>query len=343
VADPLPSAKACGFVLVRPAPAGCEYLLLTNKNRSELGLPKGHAEQGESELATALRETEEETGLTDLAPDPWFRRTVHYPAQRRGTRYEKTVVYLLARLRSGEVRISEEHSDHRWAALADALAVLPYAALRDVVRDAALFLKDPGLFALEPATEAEADAHLLAQPHADARLVAHLRGGARLARTFATALAKAGLPVHVEAAAAGTLLHDVGRALGEHEDHQRVGLRHLRGTRLAAHGFACVSHFTKGAGFEELLAAGVERDVAEDFRRLIDGSALTWEERCAALADACMKGPTPVPPAERFRDLRGRYDAPALIDLQERRTGEIRAEIGAVLGADPLALVGLSA
>jgi hypothetical protein len=163
-----------------------------------------------------------------------------------------------------------------------------------------------------------------------------------LARAFAGLLVEAGIPVHVEAAAAGTLLHDIGRALGEHEDHQRAGLKHLRGTPLRAYGFACVSHFTKGADTDALVAAGMPRERAEDFRRLIDGSGLTWEERCAALADACMKGPIPVPPPERFRDLRVRYDAPRLIDLQERRTEEIRREIEQAAGKDPLANVGLA-
>ena len=340
--QPLPTAVACGFVLMRPASRGFEYLLLTNKNRGDVGLPKGHCEAGESEMATALRETEEETGLTDLAPDPWFRRTLRYTARRKGLVYDKTVIYLLARLRSGRVRLSHEHSDHRWTGLGAALAALPFAALQGVVRDAALYLKDPALFELEPATEAHADAHLTSLPQADERLVAHLRGGARLARSFATGLAAAGIPVHVEAAATGTLLHDVGRALGQHEDHQRVGLRHLRETPLAPYGFACVSHFTKGAGLDALVAAGLEREKAEDFRRLIDGSSLTWEERCAALADACMKGPTPVPPVQRFRDLRERYDAGPLIELQERRTEEIRAEVAKATGHDPLAKVGLA-
>lgn len=342
MAQPLPVATASGFVLVRPAPRGLEYLLLTNRNRGEPGLPKGHAEPGETELATALRETEEETGLTDLAPDPWFRRTLRYAARRKGVAYDKSVVYLLARLRSGEVRLSAEHSEFRWADLRAALALLPFAALQGVVRDAALFLKDPALFEVEPTTEAHADAHLTSLPGADERLVAHLRGGARLARAFARRLAAAEHPVHPEAAAAGTLLHDVGRALGQHEDHQRVGLRHLRATPLAAYGFACVSHFTKGADTESLVGAGVARETAEDFRRLIDGSSLTWEERCAALADACMRGPTPVPPAQRFRDLRERYDAAPLIELQERRTEEIRAELARATGHDPLALVGLA-
>jgi bis(5'-nucleosidyl)-tetraphosphatase len=341
VGPDLPHARACGFVLVRPGAQGPEYLLLTNRSRGEPGLPKGHAEPGETDLETALRETREETGLTDFAPDPSFVRTLTYPAQRKGTVYHKTVVYLLAHLRSGQVRLSPEHSDFRWVSLGAALALLPFAALGQVVRDAALYLKDPALFELERADEARADVHLRALPHADERLLAHLRGGARLARDIAEGLARAGLPVDVEAAATGTLLHDVGRALGQHEDHQRAGLLHLRATSFAPYGFACISHFTKGATPRELLAAGLAPETVEAFRGLIDLGSLTWEERCAALADACMQGPTPTTPARRFADLRRRYDAPRLIDLQERRTEEIRAEIARVTGHDLLADLGL--
>jgi bis(5'-nucleosidyl)-tetraphosphatase len=333
---------ACGFVLVRDGEAGVEYLSLVNRKRDEPGLPKGHADPGETELETARRETLEETGLDDLRVVGDFERTLRYEATKRGTTYAKRVVYFLARLRSGEVRLSKEHSAFAWLPLGEMLATMPFDSLRGVVRDAALFLKDPALFALEPATEAEADAYLRSLPEASDVLLAHVRGAARLARRFAEALAEAGAPVHVEAAAVGTLLHDVGRALGDHADHQRAGVKHLRTTPFAAYGFACISHFTKGASSEALwVACGADALVA-DFRRLVDTSSLTWEERCAALADACMKGDTPSPPQERFDDLRRRYHAHDLIDLQERETESIRRTLESAIGRDPLELVGLA-
>jgi phage terminase large subunit-like protein len=89
------------------------------------------------------------------------------------------------------------------------------------------------------------------------------------------------------------------------------------------------------------VAAGVDSETVEDFRHLIDLARLTWEERCAALADACMMGPTPTTPAKRFADLRRRYDAPKLIDLQERLTEQIRSELAQATGHDPLAPLGL--
>ncbi len=332
---------ACGFVLVRDRKGVIEYLSLTNAKRDEPGLPKGHADAGETEMETALRETYEETALDDLKVLGDFRRTLRYKAKRTGKTYDKRVVYFAARARSGKIELSKEHSQYAWLPLGAMLDTMPHANLRRVIRDAALFLKDPSLFELEPATEQEGLRYLKSLPHARKKLVAHLRGGARLARTFAEALSAAGERVHVEATAAGTVLHDVGRAIGEHDDHQRAGVRLLRKTSLAAYGFACVSHFTKGARGKELRAAGVERDVVADFKRMTDLCTFTWEEQCAALADACMKGDEAVPPRKRFRDLRRRYDAPDLIDLQERNTKRIRKRFEEALGEDPLALVGL--
>lgn len=339
----LPQRTACGFVLTRAkGPAGLEYLALINRRREDAGLPKGHMDAGETEMQTALRETEEETSLTDLEILGDFQSEMQYEVTRKKKRYLKRVVYFTARLRSGKVRLSQEHSAFEWLSLDGLLKAMPFPALTEVVRAAALFQKDPALFDLEPATEADARAHLITLPEARPLLLAHLNGGARLARRFAEALAEAGAPIHVEATAAGTLLHDVGRAIGEHADHQRAGLRHLRQTPLAAYGYACISHFTKGADAEALLAAGLSPEVADDFRRLIDISTLTWEERCAALADACMQQDKPVAPAARFADLRERYDAEALISLQERQTEIIRKSLHEAIGHDPLELVGLS-
>jgi len=337
-----PHRTACGFVLVRAGPEGLEYLCLTNRLRDEPGLPKGHSEPGETELETARRETEEETGLADLDVRGDFRVKLTYEATRKGETYVKDVVYFAAHAPDQTVVLSKEHSRFEWLPLRAMIEAMTHEGLRETIRRAALFLKDPAVCDLAPRSEAAADAYLRSLPEATAPLVAHLRGGARLARSFAEALAKEGVRVNVEATATGTLLHDVGRALGLHDDHQRAGTVHLRTTLYAPYAFGCISHFTKGASSEELVEAGVDPDLVADFRRLVDLRTMTWEERCCALADACMKGATPVHPEERFADLRVRYQALALIHLQETKTAGIRAGMAAVLGRDPLEVVGLA-
>jgi 8-oxo-dGTP pyrophosphatase MutT (NUDIX family) len=345
MAETLPQSRAAGFVLTREGAAGREYLLLVNRRDGQPGLPKGHADGGEDDLSTARRETLEETGLGEdrIAVEPGFRAVISYRVRKDGRPRQKTVVYFRARLLSGDVRLSHEHTSYSWVSLREALGRITFDSLRDVIWRAALHGKDPALFDLFPADAAAADRHLASLPHADERLLAHLRGASRLAAAFAGDLRGAGTPVSPEAAAVGALLHDAGRALGRHEDHQVAGLRHLRGTRaLAPYGFACVSHFTKGASADELVAAGVPRATVASFVEEIDLGSLTPEESCAALADSCMKGPEPAPPADRFADLRRRYDAPALIDLQERRTRALRDAMARATGRDPLAAVGLA-
>ncbi len=334
--------KACGFVLVREGNEGWEYLLLTNAKHGTPGLPKGHVQEGETEMETALREAREETGLPILRPDPWFRTELRYPVTRNGRAYEKTVVLFVARTGHEDVLLSDEHAAYAWLPLYDALQGLPFENVRRAVREAALFLKDAVLFEVEPASAVDAEEHLKTLPGANEDLLAHVRGGAVLARAFARQLMAAGRRVHEEATAAGALLHDAGRFLGRHRDHQLAGLEHLRSTALAPYGFACISHFTKGALPEELARAGVDEETLAAFRRGVDLSTLTWEEHCVALADACMRQGDPTPPRVRFEDLRKRYDSPAIVDLQERRTDAIRRTIEAASGEDPLKLVGLA-
>jgi 8-oxo-dGTP pyrophosphatase MutT (NUDIX family) len=342
----LAKTRAAGFVLTREGRRGePEYLLLVNRRDGMPGFPKGHRDGDEEEdLETARRETREETSLVDLDVVPGFRAEIAYRVKKGGVPKWKTVVYFRARYRSGDVVLSDEHTGFEWVSLEVALSRMSFESLRDVLWRAALHAKDPALFRIEPPDLAKADRHLASLPHADAALLAHLRGGSKIARAFAEGLKARGTALDVEAAAVGTLLHDAGRALGRHRDHQVAGLKHLRTTPLAPYGFACVSHFTKGASRRELTRAGVTAADADQFEALVDATTLTWEERCAALADSCMKGTTPSQPEERFADLRRRYGAEAeeIIALQERRTGEIRDEMKDVLGRDPLSLATLS-
>ena len=339
----LPTTRACGFVLsrVREGRTEPEYLLLDSRRDGAPGFPKGHVDGAESDLETATRETREETGLTDLEIDPHFRTEIAYRVRKGAQPYWKTVVYFRARLRSGDVRLSDEHVGYAWRSLPDTLARLSFDSLRDALLRAALHAKDPALFVVQPPDFATADRYLASLPHADAGLLAHLRGGAALARGFAADLARAGVRVHVEATAVGTLLHDVGRALGRHEDHQIVGVEHLRATPFAAYSFACITHFTKGASKAELLLAGLAPAVVHRFQAAQAIEELTFEETCAAIADSCMKGGTAVAPGERFADLRRRYGPGALIDLQERRFEALRARVSAITGRDPVAAAGL--
>src|SRR5436305_835819 len=94
------SVKSCGVLVYRLRPQ-LSVLLLQHPDR--LDLPKGHLEEGEDELACALRELGEETGLTreDVEVEEGFRHaSTYHPRYKRfgGGRVEKTLVIFLARL-----------------------------------------------------------------------------------------------------------------------------------------------------------------------------------------------------------------------------------------------------
>lgn len=106
--------EAAGFLLFSRAEP-LSFLLM--KHRSRWDLPKGHAEQGEEILDTALRETEEETGIVagDIEVDPKFRHVDEYyvEGKKRGD-YHKRVTYFLGFLPEPcEIELTE-HIGFQW-------------------------------------------------------------------------------------------------------------------------------------------------------------------------------------------------------------------------------------
>ncbi|MBA2115939.1 bis(5'-nucleosyl)-tetraphosphatase [Bremerella alba] len=115
----MPQTKACGFLIVKGNPIE-SFLLMKHPKRWDL--PKGHVDEGETDMQCALRELEEETGISaeDITVDPNFRYqlqyVVNYKKKFGGADTLKTVVYFLARL-DKEVELNlTEHGDAQWFA-----------------------------------------------------------------------------------------------------------------------------------------------------------------------------------------------------------------------------------
>ena len=74
-------------------------------------IPGGKIEYGEGIVDGITREIREETGLTvAIEPRPWSVWTFMTPAKQRQT----VGVTLLAKYVSGNVKLSNEHTDYRW-------------------------------------------------------------------------------------------------------------------------------------------------------------------------------------------------------------------------------------
>lgn len=109
--------KAAGILLMTSASDQPQFLLLRHPKRWDL--PKGHCEPGESFQDTALRETEEETGLPrqSISLDADFRFDLVYPVtyRRWGERvFEKHVRYFLGYVETPPALQLTEHESARW-------------------------------------------------------------------------------------------------------------------------------------------------------------------------------------------------------------------------------------
>jgi len=122
---------------VQPCPDArdVEYLLLDYGRHWDF--PKGHVERGEDDLAAAVRELQEETGLTDPRVVPGFQHEiVYYFRDRKKGLVRKTVVFFLAEVPAGDVVLSHEHVGFEFLPYEQAARRVTYATAKAVLRAA---------------------------------------------------------------------------------------------------------------------------------------------------------------------------------------------------------------
>ena len=95
---------------------GERRFLLVHQTKGHWGFPKGHAEKGETDQETALRELAEETGLAScqlISEDAFIERYAF--VNKTGKRVDKTVTFFLGRIDDPSVTIQpEEVHDYAW-------------------------------------------------------------------------------------------------------------------------------------------------------------------------------------------------------------------------------------
>jgi putative nucleotidyltransferase with HDIG domain len=312
---------ASGFVLFRRE-APFRYLTLRNARHGDVGLPKGHLERGEGPLEAAIRETAEETGITEVRPNRWFHRTVRYPSGPG----MKEVTYFAGETSARDVRLSREHDAAEWKDLDGTIAAIRHGNLRAVVRDAAMFLKDPILRRGLSPREAK---DLLASRVGE-NIVAHTAEVAAMARLIGEG---SGNPDYVEAAA---WLHDIGRAVTHDDRHPLEGFRIV--VALGHPGYAppCLSHYTKGA-------ADPQGPHYREMSEACDLETFDLAEQAVALADSLAAGPRRVTLEERYRDLARRYGPSPFLERNLAICRRLKADFESRTGKDLYAMLGIRA
>ena len=75
---------------------------------------KGKMEVGETPHETAIRETQEETGITDVEFLDNFEEWIQYNFQYQGELVQKKVVFFLGETKTKDITISHEHLNFTW-------------------------------------------------------------------------------------------------------------------------------------------------------------------------------------------------------------------------------------
>jgi 8-oxo-dGTP pyrophosphatase MutT (NUDIX family) len=104
---------SAGIVLFRKEDSKTLFLLLHYPS-GHWDFVKGKMERDESTHDTAIRETREETGITDIVFIENFEEWIKYDFQYQGELVHKKVVFFLAETKTEEVKISYEHLGYTW-------------------------------------------------------------------------------------------------------------------------------------------------------------------------------------------------------------------------------------
>ncbi|KAK0168529.1 hypothetical protein PV327_002316 [Microctonus hyperodae] len=135
--------RACGFVIFRRFKGPIEYLLLqTSYGQHHWTPPKGHVDEGENDMQTAIRETEEESGLKqdDLKIYHDVKQELNYNVNNE----PKTVIYWLAELikEDRDAKLSDEHQDFAWLTLDNACKYANYRDLQQALTKFNNYIKE---------------------------------------------------------------------------------------------------------------------------------------------------------------------------------------------------------
>ena len=89
---------------------------------------------------TALRETKEETGITNIEFVDGFEESVEYDFRFKKENIHKKVIFFLAKTNEKNIKLSHEHNDFLWLEYNDALKKTTFENAKNVLTKANEFL-----------------------------------------------------------------------------------------------------------------------------------------------------------------------------------------------------------
>ena len=127
--------QSAGIVFFRKIQDKINFLVL-NYPSGHWDLVKGHIENDEDPKDTAIRESKEETGITDIKFIDGFKEEIEYYFQYNNENIHKKVIFFLSETKQNKIVLSDEHLDFIWLDFDDAMKKITFETAKSVVKKA---------------------------------------------------------------------------------------------------------------------------------------------------------------------------------------------------------------
>ena len=114
--------------------------LLLNYPSKHWDFVKGKMENGETTHETALRETKEETGISDVEFLDGFEEEIEYYFRAENQNIHKKVIFFLGKTKTLDIILSHEHLDFIWLNYDNALNKITYDNAKNLLKKSKKFL-----------------------------------------------------------------------------------------------------------------------------------------------------------------------------------------------------------
>ena len=135
--------KSCGAIIYYKKENKFYFLVQKHQNGGHWAFAKGHTENNESEIQTALREIKEETQLTNIKLNTDFRVTTTYKPKKGVL---KKVVYFMGKINITQLRQVKkqisEISEIKWLPYSRAVKLITYKDDKNILEKAFNYLKN---------------------------------------------------------------------------------------------------------------------------------------------------------------------------------------------------------
>ena len=114
--------------------------LLLNYPSKHWDFVKGKMENGETTHETALRETKEETGISDVEFLDGFEEEIEYYFRAENQDIHKKVIFFLGKTKTLDIILSHEHLDFIWLDYDNTLNKITYDNAKNLLKKSKKFL-----------------------------------------------------------------------------------------------------------------------------------------------------------------------------------------------------------